>query len=258
MKKTILPALAMLVIATVMLSTASFAWFAISSKATANGMSVSVKSDSAFLVISNENSIASDYQTYEINVTDTAQKKLAPTAFDPSGMPSAAADYTTLVNTEFTTSDTTSDVWYTMSGTADDNGTGKVGTEAFISNNDFGEYVAKYTVYVAVAPMTGYTMYNLQANVTLPETGDLSVSVLVVGSNGYMHFTNGDTGNNRVLDATTVGSLASTVTATPIQMDIYVYYNGNHSQITTNNYFDSKILDTVVSVNFTASSVATP
>ena len=255
MKKTILPALAMLVIAAVMLSTASFAWFAISSKATANGMSVSVKSDSAFLVISNENSIASDYQTYEINVTDTAQKKLAPTAFDPSGMPSAAANYTTLVNTEFTTN-ATSDVWYTMSGTADDNGTGKDGSKAFISNNDFSNYVAKYTVYVAVAPMTGYTMYNLQANVTLPETGDLSVSVLVVGSNGYMHFTNGAAGNNRVLPATTVGSLASTVTATPIQMDIYVYYNGDHSQITTNNYFDSKILDTVVSVDFTASSVA--
>ena len=53
MKKTILPALAMLIVAAVMLSTASYAWFAMSNTATASDMKVNIKTDSSFLMISN-------------------------------------------------------------------------------------------------------------------------------------------------------------------------------------------------------------
>lgn len=256
--RKILPALAMLVISAVMLSTASFAWFNISSQATANGMSVSVRSDSAFLVVSNSASIDESYAEYEVSVTDNAKKSLAPTAFDSNGMPeyvSGTALTTTVANAFAAAGNST--VWYTMRGTSDDDGTG-TGERNVLANadliadstNEHTGYLAKYTVWVAVAPKTNMTMTDLKATLVIPNSGDLSVSALVVGPEGYTHLTNNASGTDLSIEGSEV--LLATIDKTPVQIDIYIYYNGNHSNVTTDNYFAGQIFDTVASIQFTA------
>lgn len=259
LSRTILPALAMLVIATVMLSTASFAWFAISSQATVNGMSVSVRSDSAFLVVANSSAEITgnvNYSAYDVTVTDGAKKSLAPVAFDSTKMPTSGSPLTAAVNDKIIAGGN-SDIWYTMTGTSDTDGTG-VGSQKWIANssllavagNSHTGYLAKYTVWVSVAPKTGMTMTGLKATLVIPDGGDLSISALVVGPEGYTHLTNGEDGNKKTIAGAEV--LLGTVTTTPVQVDIYIYYNGNHENITSSQYFQNKIYDTVASIQFTA------
>ena len=59
MKKTrkLIPALAMLLLSAVLMSTASFAWFSMNDKVTVNGMEIQAMADQTFLLISTDNNI---------------------------------------------------------------------------------------------------------------------------------------------------------------------------------------------------------
>ena len=261
MKKTILPALAMLVIATVMLSTASYAWFALSSQATATGMMVGVKSDSAFLIISKTASVAAGYHETSVDFEETSETltKIAPTAFTASAMPEENTTYSTTVNDLFNGTGA-STIWYTQVGQANNNGTPTdPSVKSFIDYDDVATYLRQYTIYLAVAPETeGYVMSDVTASVTI--SGDPSVSVLVVGPDGYAHFTNGASGTATTFAVPTDssdddnGTLDESINNSFARYDIYVYYNGNHNKITTDNLFASQIFNTGITVNFKTSS----
>ena len=250
MSKTILPALAMLLVSSVMLSTGSFAWFAISSQATAENMQVGVKSDSAFLVIADDAAkIKDSYLETKHTFTD-AILDIAPAALEVSKLP-AVAEGTAYTST-VTTAMATAGVWYKMSGTQINSSAGT--NRVDIDPAELKTYVRKYTVWVAVAPQTDYTMTNVTASVEI--NGDPSVSVLVVGPDNYAHFSNGDSGTATTLPvvnpASATGVIDASINKTAVQVDIYIYYNGNHSNITTENLFNNAIKDTTVTVKFTA------
>lgn len=251
MSKTILPALAMLLVSAVMLSTASFAWFAISSQATAENMQVGVKSDSAFLVIADDAAkIQGSYLETKHTFND-AILDIAPAALDVTKLPAVVADtaYTSSVEAEIAKN---TGVWYKMDGKEINSSEGT--NLQNIAAANLGNYVRKYTVWVAVAPQTDYTMTNVTASVEI--NGDPSVSVLVVGPDNYAHFSNGNSGNDTTLPvvnpASATGIIDASINRSAVQVDIYIYYNGNHSNITTENLFKGTINDTTVTVKFTA------
>ena len=264
MSKTILPALAMLLVSAIMLSTASFAWFVMSSEATANNMQVGIKSDSAFLVISDDpNDIKGNYQatTFTFATPDT-QNKISPTALDLDALDAAiATEGVNILNAPLM-----DNVWYTMSGTTSTNGSGSgnkqyiYGTESEGNTNvrNINNYVKMYTVYVGVAPMAEQTMEDLLATVTL--TGDPSIGVLIVGPTGYVHYLNGnavmqDFANPPAAGTYNGGVLAETLNNTSsVQVNIYIYYNGDHSHITNDDLANGRIKDATVSVTFTATA----
>lgn len=270
MKKTILPALAMLIVAAVMLSTASYAWFAMGNEVVAENMNVSVKSDSTYLVIMKDSDYAtktdaqgkviSGYTAQSVDF-DAAHKDLYPVAF---GYTSEEVDgnttytpnpYATNVEYDFTSDD----VWYTMEGTDSANGAGKAGTLEPLAYSDVTtDYVLLSSVYVSVSKGSN-PMNELKAKIELAGKGgnsaDDAINVLVVttidGEVRYQRFQAVDNGVG-YSDASVV--LADTVTDAPIKVDIYVFYDGTYTTVTTDQYGLGQIFDTSVTVKFTASS----
>ena len=245
MSKTILPALAMLIVSAVMLSTASFAWFAIGSQVTVNGMTVGVKSDSAFLVIGTSADITEQsYNTIAVSLNTSAD--LIPVALDTNRL---------ATNHVAAASDPGS--WYYQIGKENGSSEAVDSTHHPLDigegENDkkFGDYVAKYTVWVAVASKTQVKMSNLKATVTLGGTGgNEAVSVLVVGPDAYENLTNGASGTNTTL----AGNVAidNEIDNTPVPIDIYIYYFGGHESIHNDNLFAGSIKDATVTVSFSA------
>lgn len=249
MKKTILPALAMLIISAVMLSTASYAWFAMGGTVTADSMNVEVKSDSAYLVIAKT--------AAEIKPGYSGQSvSFSPTNHDiyPVAYPFDAASYDKFDDDDF---------WYTMQGSSSTSHVGKVETKKNIEYGAVGtegtlleDYVLLSTVYVATS-VGSEDMDNLKANVTI--TGDEAVNVVIVCTYDYTVKVDGvDTnragGQFERYETTKSGTLelSPEITNTPVKMDIYVFYNGEHSTITTDNFGLGTILDTSVKVIFNA------
>ena len=74
--RRMIPALCMLLVSAIMLTTASYAWFTMNDAVTASGMQIQAKSDGS-LVISNQPLTYKSIDT-EANVADTSVKKLKP------------------------------------------------------------------------------------------------------------------------------------------------------------------------------------
>ena len=245
MSKKILPALAMLIVSAVMLSTASFAWFAIGSQVTVDGMTVGVKSDSAFLVIGTlEQTItAADYNVTGVTF-DTDKAELVPVALKSNALTDKTGE-------ELRTAAGTKSSWYYEVGSANDTHTGTGVVVEIPDNKDLDVYVVKYSVQVAVASLTNVTMKDLKATVTLDgDAGCEAVSVLVVGPDGYENLSNGEQGMSMSFTGTV--ALDEEIDNTPVQIDIYIYYYGGHKSITNNNLFANNIKDATVTVSFSA------
>ena len=262
MKKTILPALAMLIVAAVMLSTASYAWFAMGNEVRAENMNVSVKSDSTYLVIAKASDltntnvvkdgvIATGYTEQAVGFATDPAKKLYPVAYgytsstDGEGKttynptPYAAGNY------DFTTDS----VWFTMEGTDSANGDGKAGTlEPLTYSEVLADYVLLNSAIIAVSKGSN-KMYDLQAKIEIATGGDDAINVLVVVGDRYQRFEATASGSDYI-----AVSLADEITDAPIQVDIYVFYDGEHDNITTNELGLGNIEDSSVTVKFTASS----
>lgn len=243
MKKTILPALAMLIISAVMLSTASYAWFAMSTEVAVNNMNVSVTSDAANLVIAETaDAITSNtaYNTLKFDFAAEEAVKLLPTAFDNKESDGA---------TDITSASFTKDVtWYTMTSDDPTVSTGS-GEKTYVPYANIGKYALVKTFYIGVTAGSN-DMYQLKAKATIENAA--SVNVLVVSTDlttGFQNFTTTVANYDGAIE------LADVITAdTPIAVSIYVYYNGNHTDITSVNLSADAIKDAVVSVKFTATT----
>ena len=243
MKKTILPALAMLIISAVMLSTASYAWFAMSTEVAVNNMNVSVTSDAANLVIAETaDAITSNtaYNTLKFDFAAEEAVKLLPTAFDNKESDGA---------TDITSASFTKDVtWYTMTSDDPTVSTGS-GEKTYVPYANIGKYALVKNFYIGVTAGSN-DMYQLKAKATIENAA--SVNVLVVSTDlttGFQNFTTTVANYDGAIE------LADVITAdTPIAVSIYVYYNGNHRDITSVNLSADAIKDAVVSVKFTATT----
>lgn len=261
MKKTILPALAMLIVAAVMLSTASYAWFAMSNEVSATNMSVSIKSDSSFLMISKASVVdpdgskeaadilaaVRDEQLTAAEFTKTDVKDLLPTAHLTDD--DSPAYYSTSGN------------WYTKVADSPDTHVSSTGSTSLTAEN-FAEYVMTESFYIAVASGSN-AMTNLRAKVSIKDftsdavNGDPAVRVLIVTSTDDAEFstaTKYDVNDTyKVLDGDdndiTI-DLGDVPADAAVKVDVYIYYDGNDSNIKTNNMLSIK--DSTISISFTA------
>ncbi len=139
--RRLIPAIAMLLVSAVMLSTASFAWFTMNEQVTATGMQVQAKASGNLVIGTGKlNAASKDIITtvtdnYHSDTNDRTKVNLAPITYDgtnwkiPASTNTVDPLYGTLANNSYTT----------LSVDAEENTT------------DVQKYFAEYVVYVATA-----------------------------------------------------------------------------------------------------------
>ncbi|HBR31143.1 MAG TPA: hypothetical protein DD733_03560 [Clostridiales bacterium] len=218
--KKLLPALALLLVSAVLLSTASYAWFSMNTQVTATGMDITAKSDSVFLLIGQDPS-ATVIQTAGTITTDlSASGNVLPSAHDAIANGAAAETYAN---------------WYTAKADTPTAGTLKEGTKTALTVDNFSQYVIKKTIYVTLATGSNDAtdLVISDAEFTAVDgTGDTTITpvkVVVASSTAVV-----EVDSTTVFPSTDV--LAATVTdAATVKLDIYVYYDGNDAAVYTNN-----------------------
>lgn len=242
LSRTILPALAMLIVAAVMLTTASFAWFAMSTEVAATNMSVGIKSDSSYLLISEDgalDTIRTNGKT-SLEYASVAKTNLLPVALDSTKIATGVSPIEEL--------STYDGVWYYQ--TAENPGSSAAAADAAktsVTSADVTDYLYKKTFYLAVAAGSN-AMTDLKARVSIlndAASGDEAIRVVVASENAYQVF---NTTTENYVGATVLGDIAADGV---VQIDVYIFYDGTDETVFTNNI--TSIIDSQISVYFTAS-----
>lgn len=257
--KKIVGAACALVAAVALSAGSTFAWFSTNSTVTAKGLTLGVDTSTEFLVIKGNLSAApslTDFSASDtsFNFDSTNNAKLKPSAhkaFNKDDLPGE--------NTS----------WYYKTADASD-GSGSTKAEQEISSANFSKYVWKETVYITMLPdkTTGTPVVVEGDNLTVTEikVGEAgenklnsAITVVLVCGNNVIEYKWDKTQSKYVysgLDAST-GAAATTdpvAAATPATaltnaqllaakvksdaittVDIYVYYDGDNSEVFTDN-----------------------
>ena len=262
MSKTILPALAMLLVSAVMLSTASFAWFALSETVTANNMTVSIKSDSLYLLIAAVNDeTAGGADKVETAVLTAQQLQTYKTGDSGEKVGSTSAEGYAIGETDiypaafyqkdgFMGKDNSGDrtvgvtkgtdlanaaIWYTA--TAQNADTSGMITDSDKPLTSFDGYVVRYRYYVTLDkgsnPMDILRISNLSITDAQADDGTVLDPVTVVVACGdAMEVFSGSGTKTGTVDLTGTAQITD---ATAYEIILYVFYNGNNDKVTTND-----------------------
>lgn len=251
MTRKILPALAMLLVSAVMLTTASFAWLASNTSVDAGPMTVKANTDVVFLQISNSTEPGATWGR-------TAAAKNAAVG-DPG---------LELVHASFADG---AIKWQTAEGAApnsfekDEHGYTDV-TDKVAADATRGTYVLYNTFYVRMSNENSSVTNLKVSGITVVGTAieedsfDQSLRVLVVAKNGdsvrydcwkVATQKEGTTTPAASVFQSTDGILADTVTNTPITLEVYVYYDGEDDAAKTDNLV-SAVADRQITVSFTS------
>ena len=250
MTRKLIPALVMLLVSAIMLSTASFAWFATNDNVKAQDMTVTVKTAASFLEIS-----ATQNGTYLPSASASTAKytgdglDLVNAQLSGEGATKRTLAWRT--GTSSSATNATSETAYTPVTSAGETYT--VADNYALINTFWVKMSAGSTDTIANLAITGVTA-------TIAEGGTKNnllpaLRVLVVGPDGIQLWTN--TSGTFALDNTSNAMLIDVVDKTAQQLDVYVYFDGDDASAYTNNTFENgvKVLDDVnVSVTFGAAS----
>jgi hypothetical protein len=232
LKKQLFAAVAMVIVAAIAVSSSTFAWFAANTTVTATGMNVSAQSDAVFLEIKGDPSGA-DVAEGTVATTDTeytttgtltmTDVKLFPTNHEAF---SAIADITAADSTVATDMDK----WFYRysSDPADKLGTNPSAiTPVTVAN--FNKYVAKVTYSVKLHDDKVTPAYDLYVkSISIPNNA--GINAIVVGADGYQEF------NASVADvASPTVALANTITEVAQTVTVYLFINGDDTNVYTNN-----------------------
>lgn len=237
LSRKILPALAMLLVSAIMLTTASFAWFAMNDEVTAQGMTVNVKTDTVYLLISKDKTTATDIQTEGLTVADKEDDtytELYPVAHE-NGEDDPSKNFEAKADSKYTK-------WYTGKGTSTSDGTLKDGSKSSVSEAEFAEHVLKYNFYVTLAKgsdaATNLRVSEFSMAVGTSGKSDISpvrviVAADVAGDAGeWQEFSYAD--NGTVAGGTVLATNLSDTTV--VALTVYIYYDGNAANVTTDKF----------------------
>lgn len=257
LKKQLMAAIAMVLVSVIALGSSTYAWFAMNNDVTATGMSVTVKSDAMFLLIKGGTQTVAAVQSSKLTedsaVTATAQ--LYPTAHDNITTPESTG--ITAIEAADTTDTTVKDIWYYRysSDPADYLGTSPT-TAVYVEDDatEFGKYVLVNEFSIATA-VGSNELENLRVkSCTLTTAGDAAVKVLVAGANGCQEF---DASTAADISASSTVLQTANVTASAVStVKVYVYWDGNDTDVYTNGVADLK--NTAVEIVFTGDIVPAP
>ena len=247
--KKIMASASMLLVSTMMLSSATYAWFSMNKDVTVTGMAVDVKSDATFLLVKQGTASVADIRTAKKteDTAVTASAVLYPTAHDTV---TAASTGITAIEAADATDSTAKDIWYYKY--SNDPGTSNVDVTAatYVPTADFANYVLvnEFSLTVAEGSNELSNLHVKSCTITPATGGDQAVKVLVAGANGCEEFdgTGGNGTNINLQSANVTGSAVSTV-------KVYVYWDGNDSDVYTNGIADLK--NTEVEVELTGDIV---
>ena len=239
MTRKILPALAMLIVSAIMLSTASFAWFAQNNTVEASGMNVMVQSAAKFLQINNQ---ATDHESDD-------EKKFSDKAI--------AADTVVpeldLVHAKIEEGAVN---WYTAKGANPDSyGADADGLQKFTGEVD-GKYARVDDFYLRMSEGSADTLKNLIVGSVTVTAKDNSLAkalrVLVVGPNGsqiWSFAAGADSGAMVAVSGTDVIAneilIAGSAGYQPTHIAVYTYFDGEDESAFTDN---TKNISNAVSV----------
>lgn len=240
MTRKFIPALVMLLVSAIMLSTASFAWFASNTNVTATDMSVTAKANTKFLHISN-----AEEGTFDITA------KATNTAADVDLIHAAIDANKKDVAWGYGTSTSISDA--------------NVGSA--LKDVDAGDIAGKYALvndfWVKMSDESSSGLVNLTVtSITVTGTSKLSpaLRVLVVGEDGaQLYKDNGGTwvsadANSATALVNTLDAKTDIAPATKHKVSVYVFYDGaDASAKTENTLSEGDLAAMTVSVQFSAS-----
>lgn len=255
LKKQMVAAIAMVLVAAVALGSATFAWFVTNNKVEATTSTISAQSNAAYMYIRNKNNADTNSTSDVADIKDN--KELYPATwanhFDANGKKDGDADFTT-VTYQFETA-TALDP---EASAIDTNTRRAVGAPD--SNEVLDKYAVKNTFKVGTK---GTKLTNLIVD---PTNNGIS---LVSADNSNTQFDNAlrilvKCGENWVLcDKSSViksSSTGSNLLATEVapeqevEVDVYVFYDGDDSAIYTNNLGSLKDASKKIKVTFTATA----
>lgn len=234
LKKQLVAAIAMVVVAAVALSSATYAWFAANDTVTANGMSVTATSDVTFLMIK-QGEVEIDAIRGAKLTTDAAANTTAallPTAHEAIANQTAAKSAAN---------------WYYKYSTdpAVYGGSGKESDKKTIAEGDIGKYILVNEFSLGLAEGSNEIQNIKVGDVTLTTAGDSAVKVLVVSDTAAEEFGTTGTGST-TLQASLSGDNV-------MHVWVYIYWDGADEDVYTNGIADLK--NTAVTVTFTGTPV---
>lgn len=236
--KKLIPAFCMLLVSVVLLGSSTYAWFSMNRTVKTDGLDITAKADYVYLLAIEKNTTTAKDATTAL---DTMQK--APDSY--TSVTFTAPTNTTLSpaapKAAVTGAPTAAVVgnWYTAEGQSTSDGTKKDGTDHDLTaagGTDayaFDKYVIKKTMYLTLAKDSSGTKLKVALN-DMTATGaatatDLSaIKVMIVCGDKKIELSN---------DAKTSTEVLATLSNTAaVEVDIYIYYDGNNENVTTDKF----------------------
>ena len=249
----------MVCVAGVALGSSTYAWFVSNNSVKATTSTISAQSNAAFMYIRDENETSTDLTADTSSVTSTA-------LYPAHWVTEKAGNYATADVGKF----------YTAYGTTADNGAMVADTlkivEASAESSTKGspadaltaQYAVKNKFYVGSKGttlsnlvVTGAALTTEDGKASTSENADLdnALRILVTcGDNWVLCDKNSILASN---DGNTTHKLADTVSSTETTVEIYVFYDGDDTEVNTNNLPDLKKASKNITVTFDATATTT-
>ncbi len=239
-KKRLLLSLLVLVFAIAIAGTSTYAWFAVNRSVTVSNMQVTIKNDTTYLVIAKSATPITDVADLGTSVTvaaNASNAQVLPVRYNDSANPESG--YTK---------------WEIARGTDYDDADADTHGYTAVATGDVDNYVVHYTFYVGLTSTTQLPATNLKvigltatavspaSNVFLPAVSAMITcshveeveSVPTTITTATVNFENV---NSNSVNTPGSGVLLSSTVAknTVYTIDVYVYINGEHDNVTSEN-----------------------
>ena len=247
--KKIVGAACALVAAVALSAGSTFAWFVSNGEVSATGLTVDVKTNNAYLVISDTVSGLADGETTldltSVGQVDGKAVELIPSAYDVTpadGKFSATATEGSKVITDPT-------AWYTGEGTDANDGT-LSGDKEYLTSGNFGKYVVETDIYVSVLGAVAIDTVNMELEATpgwntTAGTNNDAITVLILyrtvenaegATAGDWSYTESKSGSHVIGTGGKVKINEDALASTHyIQLHVMVYFDGDNTAVTTAN-----------------------
>ena len=259
LKKQLAAAIAMVCVAAVALGSSTYAWFVSNNTVKATTSTISAQSNAAFMYIRDKDETSTNLTADTSSVTSTA---LYP------------AHWVTAKEGNYAAADIGK--FYTAYGTTADDGTMATNTlkiveadaDSITKGSPTDAVTAKYAVKntffigskgteLSNLVVTAAALKNENGTNSTSENADLdnALRILVTcGDNWVLCDKDSILASN---EGNTTHKLADTVSSTETEVDIYVFYDGDDSEIKTNNLPDLKKASKNITVQFDATATTT-
>lgn len=210
-------------VALVSLVTSTYAWFSMNTSVSVTGIQITVESDAVYLLIGTENDIDAVQSAAAITTpltTTPAEARVLPAAHEDLSDADDAAD---------------PENWYYRRGDAP-NASTSTKPKTVLSSANFANYVIHKVCYITVAIGSTPATNLVVSEVTITSDGTATganttlapIKIVVATSTAVAELDSEHTSSDVVL-------AANIDDTTLIAVDIYLYYDGNHESVYTNN-----------------------